>query len=180
MLFYNETKGGVDTIDQMIGTYTCRMATRRWPVAVFLLMLDVAALNSWVVCAESGIFSDARHGARKLYLRELGLSLVRPLIRLRKAENLTMKTRAAMEIVLGVRLPPSLQPRQETDVGRARCFLCVTEQRGVGYKKSRHTNVNKVKRRCFKCARAVCGNHSKNAGQVCTTCMAGPSRCTDE
>ena len=45
-LFYNETKGGVDTIDQMIGTNTCRMATRRWSVAVFLMMPDVAALNA--------------------------------------------------------------------------------------------------------------------------------------
>ncbi|KAF0311933.1 hypothetical protein FJT64_017285 [Amphibalanus amphitrite] len=45
VMLYYETKGGVDTIDQMIGTYTCWMATHRRPVAVFLLMLDEAALT---------------------------------------------------------------------------------------------------------------------------------------
>ena len=175
MLFYNETKGGVDTIDQMIGTYTCWMATRRWPVAVFLMMLDVTALNAWVSCAAPGSFTDSKHGARKMFLRELGLSLVRPLIRIRPVERMTVKTRAAVETLLGVKLPPSLEPRQEPDTGRARCVLCVTGQQGVGYKKSRYTNVNKVKQRCFKCTRPVCGNHSKKAGPVCNTCMAGTS-----
>ena len=28
ILFFNETKGGNETIFQVIGTYTCRMATR--------------------------------------------------------------------------------------------------------------------------------------------------------
>lgn len=180
MLFYNQTKGGVDTIDQVIGTYTCRMATRRWPVAVFLMMLDVAALNGWVICAAFGSFTDSKHGARKMFLRELGLSLVRPLIRARPVEGMTVKTRAAVETLLGVKLPPALQPRQESDISRARCALCVTEQQGVGYKRSRHTNVNKIKQRCFQCSRAVCRRHSKQAGPVCNTCMDRPSRRTGE
>ena len=60
VMFYNETKGGVDTIDQLIGTYTCRMVTRLFPVAV-LMLLDVAALNAWVICAASGFFTESRH-----------------------------------------------------------------------------------------------------------------------
>lgn len=180
MHFYNETKGGVDTVDQMLGTYTCRVATRRWPMAVFLMMLDVAALNGWVICAASGTFTNTRHGARKLFLRELGLSLVTPLIRLRPVEGLTMKTKAAIESVLGSSLPTQPQPPAEPTTGRARCVLCVTEQQGTGYKRSRHTNVNKIKQRCFKCTRPVCGNHSRRAGAVCNACDAGPSQGSDD
>ncbi|XP_043226473.1 piggyBac transposable element-derived protein 4-like [Amphibalanus amphitrite] len=175
MLFYNETKGGVDTVDQMIGTYTCRVATRRWPLAVFLLMLDVAALNGWVICAASGSFSDTKHGDRKLFLRELGLSLVKPLILLRPAEGLTMKTRAAIENVLGSRLPAQPQPRREPTTARARCATCVADQQGAGYKRSRHTNVNKVKSRCCKCKMPVCRKHSKRSLPLCNSCDAGPS-----
>ena len=180
MLFYNETKGGVDTIDQMIGTYTCRMATRRWPVAVFLLMLDVAALNSWVITSAAGLFGDTKHGARKLFLRELGLTLVKPLIQQRQPDQMTMKTRAAVETVLGVGPTPTVRPRQEPDTARARCALCVGEKQGVGYKKGRHTNVNKVKQRCVKCTRPVCRKHSQTTGVVCATCAAGrpqPAEC---
>ena len=49
MLFYNETKGGIDTVDQMLDYYSCRASTKRWSMTVFFMLLDVAALNSWVV-----------------------------------------------------------------------------------------------------------------------------------
>ena len=40
MLFYNDTKGGID-INQMLGHYSYRAPT------IFFMLLDVAALNSW-------------------------------------------------------------------------------------------------------------------------------------
>jgi len=30
ILFYNSTKGGVDTVDLMVRYYSCRIKTRRW------------------------------------------------------------------------------------------------------------------------------------------------------
>ena len=33
--FYNSTKGGVDTIDQLCGNYSVTRRTRRWPLCVF-------------------------------------------------------------------------------------------------------------------------------------------------
>ncbi|KAF0302311.1 hypothetical protein FJT64_025609 [Amphibalanus amphitrite] len=112
---------------------------------------------------------------RKLFLRELGLSLVKPLILLRPAEGLTMKTRAAIENVLGSRLPAQPQPRREPTTARARCATCVADQQGAGYKRSRHTNVNKVKSRCCKCTMPVCRKHSKRSLPLCNSCDAGPS-----
>ncbi|KRX60111.1 hypothetical protein T09_14514 [Trichinella sp. T9] len=32
VLFYNETKSGVDTLDQPVLVYTCKRRTRRWPM----------------------------------------------------------------------------------------------------------------------------------------------------
>ncbi|RVE58527.1 hypothetical protein OJAV_G00210030 [Oryzias javanicus] len=46
---YNLTKCGVDVMDQMVREYTVRKGTRRWPVAVFYNMIDMAALNAHVL-----------------------------------------------------------------------------------------------------------------------------------
>lgn len=46
---YNTTKCGVDVMDQMVREYTVRRGTRRWPVAVFYNMIDMAALNAHVL-----------------------------------------------------------------------------------------------------------------------------------
>ncbi|XP_034543026.1 activating transcription factor 7-interacting protein 1 isoform X2 [Notolabrus celidotus] len=47
--FYNNTKAGVDILDQMTRLYSVRTATRRWPVAVFYNLLDLAAVNAHVL-----------------------------------------------------------------------------------------------------------------------------------
>ena len=46
--FYNKNKCGVDAADSMLRMYSCRCGSRRWPVAVWQNLLDVAVLNSWV------------------------------------------------------------------------------------------------------------------------------------
>ena len=47
--FYNRNKVGVDVVDQMLRQYSTDTASRRWPFAVWTNILDVAALNSWVI-----------------------------------------------------------------------------------------------------------------------------------
>ncbi|XP_019201084.1 uncharacterized protein LOC109194765 [Oreochromis niloticus] len=46
---YNTTKCGVDVMDLMVREYTVHRETRRWPVAVFFDMIDMAALNALVL-----------------------------------------------------------------------------------------------------------------------------------
>ena len=49
ILFYNANKVGVDCFDQMARLYTTRSASRRWPVAVWGNIFDIAAINSYVL-----------------------------------------------------------------------------------------------------------------------------------
>ncbi|KAJ4429107.1 hypothetical protein ANN_26108 [Periplaneta americana] len=56
-LFYNETKGRVDTIDQTARKYSTKRGTRRWPLSVFFTLIDMTN----------------RH---RIYLQELGLKLI--------------------------------------------------------------------------------------------------------
>ena len=49
--FYTKTKIGVDLVDQMVGTYTCRRQTRRWPLKLSNL-LDVAVINAYTIYSQ--------------------------------------------------------------------------------------------------------------------------------
>ena len=37
ILYYNSTKGGVDTADERLRCYSTKAASRRWPLAAFLI-----------------------------------------------------------------------------------------------------------------------------------------------
>lgn len=49
-LYYNSTKGGVDTLDQLAHAYTSKRKTNRWPMAQFYNLIDVCgvAANSYL------------------------------------------------------------------------------------------------------------------------------------
>jgi hypothetical protein len=71
--FYNKNKFGVDCADAMLRLYTSRCATRRWPVAVWENLLDIALLNSWV-CFKEATGSTI---SRKKFLMNLIQQLVK-------------------------------------------------------------------------------------------------------
>ena len=50
--FYNKHKCGVDIVDSMVRMYSTRCASRKWTMAVWQNMLDIAALNSWICFKE--------------------------------------------------------------------------------------------------------------------------------
>ena len=50
--YYKKTKSGVDNIDQMARLYTTKVASRRWPLQVFYIILDFAAINAKIVYNE--------------------------------------------------------------------------------------------------------------------------------
>ncbi|KAL4008004.1 hypothetical protein ACER0C_001856 [Sarotherodon galilaeus] len=84
VLHYNRTKGGVDNLDKVASTYSCRRKTYRWPVALFHNMVDVAAYNAFVLWRE--IHPDWMAGKlnkRRLFLERLGKALARPMIEAR-------------------------------------------------------------------------------------------------
>ncbi|XP_055362249.1 uncharacterized protein LOC129603679 isoform X1 [Betta splendens] len=84
VLDYNATKGGVDNLDKVIGTYSCRRKTARWPV-VFHNVLDVSCYNAFVVWREAHPdWMPGNRSKRRVFLEQLGKALVTPLIRRRR------------------------------------------------------------------------------------------------
>ena len=49
IFFYNETKVGVDVLDQMSRCYSVKAGSRNWPIHMFYNIIDMALINSWII-----------------------------------------------------------------------------------------------------------------------------------
>ncbi|XP_049301866.1 piggyBac transposable element-derived protein 4-like [Bactrocera dorsalis] len=84
--FYNSTKGGVDTVDKMLSCYSCKRKNNRWTMAVFSNIIDISALNSYILYndIDPNWKQTQKHTKRKCFLHELAISLAKPYMEKRK------------------------------------------------------------------------------------------------
>ena len=81
ILEYNKTKGAVDTLDMMLRDYSCRRRTRRWPLLLFMHLLDMAAYNAFVLfMITNPKYEEGKSNRRKLVIQNLCLELIKALI----------------------------------------------------------------------------------------------------
>ena len=69
--FYNGTKGGVDTADELCETYSVTRKSRRWPLTIFFSMLNIAGINAQIIYKANTDNSDRR----RLFLKKLALKM---------------------------------------------------------------------------------------------------------
>ncbi|XP_056144379.1 piggyBac transposable element-derived protein 4-like [Lampris incognitus] len=69
--YYNNTKYGVDVLDQMVRMYSVKSGTRRWPVAVFYNILDLAGINAHILYKECTDANITRRNFLLLLAEEL-------------------------------------------------------------------------------------------------------------
>lgn len=55
---YNETKGGVDVVDKLSASYNCARTTRRWPMVIFYVLLNIAGINAQVIYSANNPATD--------------------------------------------------------------------------------------------------------------------------
>lgn len=145
--FYNETKVGVDIIDQMARKYTVRAGTRRWPVHVFYNILDLAAINSWIIYRQVTGENISRHN----YILQLVSEL--------RAEYVNKKQSASAfqrldNITIEEEQPSTSQKRRQCQIN-SKC------------KKNRTCDL------CTICQKAVCGQCVKKVFKkiICNKCF---------
>jgi hypothetical protein len=74
ILFYNSNKCGVDMLDSMARMHSTKSPMRRWPMAVFCNILDLAAINAWIIFRKE----TGKQISRWDFLHGLALSLIEP------------------------------------------------------------------------------------------------------
>ena len=58
ILFHNQTKSGVKTLDRMVRLYSIKRMTKRWPLVLFYNMIDVSTINAFMqgINHDGGLF----------------------------------------------------------------------------------------------------------------------------
>ncbi|GAV05029.1 hypothetical protein RvY_15217, partial [Ramazzottius varieornatus] len=83
---YNRTKAGVDTLDQLTGNYSCRRKTCRWPMALFYDLLDISAVNAYVIWCEVNLeWNLTLPTRRRIFLQELSKQMMKQQLQRRAA-----------------------------------------------------------------------------------------------
>ena len=157
ILFYNSTKSGVDTVDQMARHYSVKRSTRRWPLALFFDILDLACLNAFTVYCKF-LHNLKGKKLRRQFLLELGKELVKPQIKKRILLPQCRTQAITSSIVAsGFKdLLPDIQDEVQTPK-RRRCESCP------------RSNDRKVNQRCESCNKFVCKEHATVTVR-CVTC----------
>lgn len=148
--FYNMTKGGVDTVDEMAGTYTVARNCRRWPLRIFYTLLDTGGINSQIVYK----FNTNNYTLqRRLFLEELGRALIKPTIEVRKNNpHLPKLLRMKILDILG---EPAEPTPQRPIGGKGRCQMCP------------RSKDRKTKYSCERCGLFICLDHVRSFCQNC-------------
>ena len=139
--YYNQSKGGVDTLDQLIRCYSCKGKPNRWPVALFYNMLDIAAYNSYLLYANRHPEFRMAHKkqARREFLKLLTDQLLPPV----KVPDFNI----------------SVPKKQKTDAAQRKwCQLCNRSERKKSYIQ------------CSKCSKYACLDH-RTEEIICNECL---------
>ena len=128
ILYYNKTKGGVDTVDQMVRNYSCKRMTQRWPTVIWHNMLDIASLNAFTIfkVLQPNYMKGVNH-ARRLFIKELTKQLVMPFMKKRYRTTLLQKPIKEAMIRCGLIIDngePVQQPQQTPASKCKRCHIC--------------------------------------------------------
>ncbi|KRZ66940.1 PiggyBac transposable element-derived protein 4 [Trichinella papuae] len=164
ILEYNACKGGVDAMDKMVREYSCCRNTKRWPLLLFMNMLDVAAVNAFVVfMTKFPTFYGNKSHRKRLFLKDLGMQLVRPSIERRASGNFSGLQKNIQRCILMVlkeeHVPKNTRNEETSSRKRGRCGLCVP--RGD----------RKYSTKCDHCQKFVCAEHcTSTKTYLCLEC----------
>jgi len=73
--FYNQTKYGVDRIDQMCSLYDVSRNSRRWPLTIIFNLINISCINALNVYKFNNINNKSK---RSDFLEALALQLMKP------------------------------------------------------------------------------------------------------
>lgn len=145
ILDYNKTKGGVDTVDKMVATYSVSRITRRWPMVIFYHMINIAGINSQILYSLSKRGEAPKY--RRIFLKNLALQL----------SNEHMKKRTQITSLpsdVANFLKRKYSPEEPTSAAgpsskkkKGRCHVC-----------GRHKDTATTKT-CVKCNKFTCAAH---------------------
>lgn len=131
ILDYNKGKCGVDTLDQLVRNYNCIRKCNRWPLTLFMNLLNICSYNALVLFLYMHPEYEQRSGqVRKRFLLQLSKSLIG----------------CREDATEPARLP--LRPINQPVPKQRRCEICPRERD------------RKSTKRCAYCQKTLCAEHA--------------------
>ena len=140
--FYDFTKGGTDIVDQRSVSFTTSTKTKKWTRKTLSFMLDTTRVNSQTIHSlNNDVHPRSSDSAAFAY--NLGLSLIRPHLEIRKSTNgLQSHVLDKIALFLPSEREKVLVPKKGEEIlsyskkgENRRCRSCLNEARGEGDKK---------------------------------------------
>lgn len=155
--FYNSTKGGVDTVDELCATYNVARNTRRWPMVIFYALMNVAGINSQIIYISN---NPNTKSVRRKYLKQLAVGLADQHLKRRSfMKNIAPAVRQRRQEVAGTSQDVSRED-QQAPISRKRCYMC--------------KNNNTTRYFCAICKKFLCLKHAEFR---CPACVTLPKVC---
>lgn len=157
--FYNNTKGGVDVLDQKCANYWVARRTKRWPCVIFSAIMNISMANGHILWTAANLEKRLK---RRKYIKTIGIELVKPFVqeRMKESSNFSLDLRTRIQNFLKESKKDedeNIATDSQTSRKRGRCYLC-----------DRKKDV-KCTQKCSKCLLFICKkNITKNV--TCTKC----------
>lgn len=153
--FYNQTKCGVDRLDQMCSLYDVARNSRHWPLTIFFNLINICGINAMNVYSANKNYAKVN---RADFLETLALCLIRPnterrIINKSLPKSLRLRGRKLLGIEKETQTAKTLKTKRPGGVEK--CYLC-----GRARNKSTRNS-------CETCYKWVCSDHLK---YICDCC----------
>ncbi len=160
--YYNRTKGGVDTFDQMTAMYSTSRKTRRWPLCLMYGIVNAATLNSWIIYNAHLKVNNMKPLVRRTYMQQLAIEWITPWAE-HRIETPSLSRELRLLISSAFKIP---SPGTAADSGGP----VAAESAGptVRCRDCPKGSDRKTRHKCHMCKRPVCPKHYY---PVCPDCV---------
>lgn len=153
ILFYNSTKGGTDSFDQLCHSYTVSRRANRWPLRMWYGIMDQSGINAMILY---NLRAENPKMRRRKFLMELSLSMIKPFLQAKlQLPTLRRSIRTSISEILGLQNDHQVRPIEQGNMLQRRCNLCP------------RTRDRKTKTRCSICHRHICDEHRSRHCSEC-------------
>lgn len=153
--FYNDTKGAVDTLDEMCKKMSTSRKTRRWPLCLFYGMLNITMVNAYVIYCHNTIKNNSKPCSRREFVKQMSYELMEPFLKQRiEVPTLSRYLKEMIRDILEIN--PTPQPETSSEIRKRKiCSFCPSAKRRM----TRYV--------CNTCQKYMCQDHR---GMICSMC----------
>lgn len=128
-------------------------STRRWPLSVFFTILNIGAINAYIIYE----INTGANNPRSVYLKKLSLELIRGHVRRRlNVQQTPRDIKRRIEELFPPRAGEPMPEARDREAPDGKCFYC-------------HPSLNrKTVTPCERCARLICGSDHRTV--LCKRC----------